>query len=165
MRSVHSESGLLPCSHAFPDIIYNAWQATGFKLLRPEKVPGKMAALLLFSMYLLVFIYMLFWTQPTSLGSLLSFLHPCIKVRWNWGRLSTTSDCSLPHSFRYSDHLKFSRQDLRRPAESRHGWRMEQFKQLIPHDQSTQCCLFIKVTVDIFCPWGVSDSSFNCEGL
>lgn len=55
----HHESGfdLLPCFHAFPDIIYTTSKAIVFNCSVLKKFWGK-AALLIFSMYLLMFIYM-----------------------------------------------------------------------------------------------------------
>lgn len=72
----------------------------------------------LFSVCLLVFIYM-FFLNPNSVISfepLLSSLRSCIKYPETEVRLFTALDCSLPHSLRSSDPRSI-RQDLHKLAE------------------------------------------------
>lgn len=78
-----SRYGLLPCFYAFPDILYNTWQATCLNWSVLRKLCWR-TALLIVSVYSLIFTYffliMIFWTQIRFLGSLLCWLHSCTKV-------------------------------------------------------------------------------------
>lgn len=84
LSSVYLESGydLLPCICGFPDRIYRICLEIVFNwsVLRTF---WKRAAQKLFSMCLLEFTYISFWTQTNFLGSMLSLLHLYIKVYTN----------------------------------------------------------------------------------
>lgn len=88
--------GLLPHCHTLPDIINSMCQAAVFKLVRPEKVLGMDFSGRIY--YVLIDICLhIFWTQMTFIKLLLSLIHSCIKVYWNWSKV--VYSISLPPFF------------------------------------------------------------------